>query len=378
MGTPAPDAIRGEIVRLAHVGLDLHEFARNAMRVLRRAVPFDGVAFVALDPATALAVDKWIDNSLTGSAGWRLAEIEFYEADVNKFSQLAATGRRAASLSEATDGNLDRSHRHRELMRPHGFGDELRAVCAGDAGPWGFIVMHRERGAPNFAARDVDLLASLSGEFAEALQRVSLKRDLPASAGDRDPGLLLLDDEDGIDMADAAAAAWLDELRGNAQLRQLPLVVTAVAHRARAIASGHSHVAATARVRAASGRWLLVRGSVLGNGTHARTAVTLQPARAPELAELVVDAYGLTARERRVTELVAQGLPSAAIAARLFLSAYTVQDHLKAIFEKLDVSSRGQLVARLFVDHYQVGGRLSDPRRREALPAAAAANTGGL
>jgi hypothetical protein len=71
---------------------------------------------------------------------------------------------------------------------------------------------------------------------------------------------------------------------------------------------------------------------------------------------------------------VAQGLPNAAIAARLHLSTYTVQDHLKAVFDKADVTSRGQLVARLFVDHYQLGGRLRDPRRPESgpLPAAAA------
>jgi DNA-binding NarL/FixJ family response regulator len=368
MATPAPDVIRGEIVRLAHGGLDLHEFARDAARVLRRAVPFDGVAVVAFDPATALPVDKWIDNSLTGSAGSRLAEIQLHEPDVNKFRQLAASGRRAASMSGATGGNLDRSRRYRELLRPHGFGDELRAVCVGDSGTWGAIVMHRERGARNFAARDVDVLASLSGAFAQGLQRVSLQRDLSAGAGDRDPGLLVIDDEDGIEMANAAAAAWLDELRG--RWGRLPLVVTAVADRAREIASGRSDVAATARVRAASGRWVLVRGSVLRNGTQSRTAVTLEPARAPELAELVAEAYGLTARERRVTELVAQGLPTGGIAARLHLSTYTVQDHLKAIFEKLDVSSRGQLVARLFLDHYQVGGRLSDPRRREPLRAA--------
>lgn len=70
-----------------------------------------------------------------------------------------------------------------------------------------------------------------------------------------------------------------------------------------------------------------------------------------------------------MTELVAQGLPTAAIAARLHLSSYTVQDHLKAIFEKLDVSSRGELVARLFLDDWQVGGRLSDPCGHDSLRA---------
>ena len=349
MTPPPPHTLSGELLRVARDGLDRHECAREAARVLRRAVPFDGVAVVWFDPATGIPVDRWIDNSLDGSAGSRLPEIGLHDADVSQFRQLADSGRRAASTSGATGAHLDGSRRHR-------FGDELRAVCVGDAGMWGAIVMYREPGAPTFTAREVDVLASLSDEFAE-VQRVRLERDLAADGDDRDPGLLLLDDNDRIEMANAAAAAWLGELPDHE--RGLPLVVTAVAERAREIASGHTDVAAAARARTASGRWVLARGSVLCNGTHTRTAVTLQPARAPELAELIADAHGLTARERHVTQLVAQGLPSAAIAARLHLSTYTVQDHLKAIFEKLDVSSRGQLVARMFLDHHQVGERVS-------------------
>ena len=67
---------------------------------------------------------------------------------------------------------------------------------------------------------------------------------------------------------------------------------------------------------------------------------------------MIADAYGLTERERAVTQLVAKGLPTQEIAGELHLSPYTIQDHLKAIFEKVDVSSRGELVARLFFDHY--------------------------
>ena len=126
--------------------------------------------------------------------------------------------------------------------------------------------------------------------------------------------------------------------------------MSAVATQARAVAAGPAADGriARARVRAASGRWLVVRGSVLGDEPDARVAVMIEPARPHELAPLVADAYHLTEREREVTRLVARGLATDAIAARLYLSPWTVQDHLKAIFEKVGVTTRGELVARVF------------------------------
>jgi DNA-binding CsgD family transcriptional regulator len=105
-------------------------------------------------------------------------------------------------------------------------------------------------------------------------------------------------------------------------------------------------------VRDASGRWLVVRASVLGDEPGAPVAVMIEPARPHELAPLVADAHRLSEREREVTQLVARGLATDAIAARLHLSPWTVQDHLKAIFEKVGVSTRGELVARVFFQQH--------------------------
>ncbi|MBW3614667.1 MAG: helix-turn-helix transcriptional regulator, partial [Actinobacteria bacterium] len=71
-----------------------------------------------------------------------------------------------------------------------------------------------------------------------------------------------------------------------------------------------------------------------------------------DVAPIIIEAYGLSPRERDVVRCIARGLSTPDITAELFLSAHTVRDYIKAVFEKVGVSSRGELVAKLFGDHY--------------------------
>jgi DNA-binding NarL/FixJ family response regulator len=356
MAAVAPERIRDDIAGLLHRGLGVHDFSLAAARVVYRAVPFDGVCVLTMDPATLLPTGHVVENGLPDTTLPRYTEIEIREPDFNKFADLARARERAASLSGATGADLEQSMRHRELRRPHGFGDELRAAFVSDSGTWGGLVLLREAGRADFAPADVRLLAALSERLAEGLRRAMLLTSLtadPEEAGDEEAaGLLVLSDDDSIETANAAAQTWLDRLGAGGPA--LPFVVRTVADRARGVAAGHDDGApiARARVRTRSGHWLVVRGSMLGAGPDARAVVILEAARSPELAPLIAAAYGLTERERAVTQLVAQGLPTNDIGNRLHLSPYTVQDHLKAIFEKVGVSTRGELVARVFLDHY--------------------------
>ena len=365
MAVVSPERLRGDLVSLMHRGGGVRDFSLGAARILARVVPFDGFCVLTMDPATHLPTGEVVENGLPADTTTRMAEIEIRGGDVNSFKALQSTGQLAATLSEATGGDLDRSLRHQELRRPNGFGDELRSALVGESATWGGLTLLRAYDRGPFSPGETALVASLSRYLAEGLRRAMLVAAQSTQAGEDDgsAGLVLLAPDNSITHADAAAQLWLAELRETGPDKPLPSVVVAVASRARAIGDGQRAATAEiarARVHMPSGRWLLVRGSALGDD-HAQTAVTLEPAAPHELAPLIAEAYGLTDREREVTQLVAQGLPTTAISARLHISQWTVQDHLKAIFEKVDVGTRGELVARVFFDHYA-------PRLRDGSP----------
>jgi DNA-binding CsgD family transcriptional regulator len=149
-----------------------------------------------------------------------------------------------------------------------------------------------------------------------------------------------------------AARRWLGELvDSTSDGPALPLLMVSVADKARRAAAGQTEEVASVRLPRRTGGWLLVDASLLDAGADGRVAVMVHPAREPELASLIVQAYGLSRREREVTCLVLHGRSTREIADDLHVSAYTVQDHLKAIFAKVGVSSRRELVAQLFLQH---------------------------
>ena len=63
---------------------------------------------------------------------------------------------------------------------------------------------------------------------------------------------------------------------------------------------------------------------------------------------MLIAAYRLTRREAEVARALLVGISRKAIATQLRLSLFTVNDHIKGVFNKTGVSSAGQLRMQVF------------------------------
>jgi DNA-binding CsgD family transcriptional regulator len=228
-----------------------------------------------------------------------------------------------------------------------------------DLGRWARATRAAHDGAAKTALHHLaGIRLSTLGRLA-ALDRI----EAAVHAGDHQHAAAWIDDLAGF--ADGDAPPWAKAIvdHGRALLSApadaAELFESALAHHADAL-PGEAHLYEHARTHLAYGEWLRRIQRRVDARAHLRTALgTFEDLRADPLAARAAQelrASGETARkrdvstllhltpmERQVAELARQGLSNKDIAARCWVSHRTVAFHLRNIFAKAGVASRGEL-----------------------------------
>jgi DNA-binding CsgD family transcriptional regulator len=344
-----------DIDAVSRAGLDLATFLDEAIASIDRAVSHVGACVATVDPSTLLLTSTLKYGDLRGKDDrdheWGLTE--YGTEEPTAFGELAHRAVPAVSTRAHDPG----SARLNEFIGPlFGYGDEMRVVARDRGQVWGGIALFRGADEPDFAPAEVELMAQLSAPLCAGLRAGVLSGLSDGSdRGAVSPAVLVVDRDDRIQQYSAGADLWIEELLTSDTGTAPSGILSGLVGAARRYAAGQVSRPPRCRVRTRSGMWMVLNASPLsarGDSGGGDVVVTIDEARPPEIVPLVVAAFDLTQRERDVTQAVLQGLDTKEIAASMHLSRYTVQDHLKSVFEKAGVRSRRELIARIYFDQY--------------------------
>ncbi|GKU78160.1 helix-turn-helix transcriptional regulator [Paenibacillus sp. L3-i20] len=349
------DILTKKLNSLAKRSQTSQQYRELTIAALREALPFEAACCSAVDPITLLSTGAVTEDGVETIHN-KLLESEYVHDDINVYSDLVRSEIMVATLYQSTNGQPEQSERYRGVLKPAGFGDELRAILITDGACWGHLTLFRTSEQPPFSQGEMDLIRTTAPIIATELRRFTLTLPEAGNAVNKnsDPGMMTISTGLVPLASNYAASEWLQLLRQweNISSDQLPRPIQAVSVRALAdtdLPSSASMPAAKVCLRIPDGTYLTLRASKL-NGLVGENCIVLsfEIAKPSDILPLIAKAYDLTPRETDIAEQIFRGCSTKEIASTLHISAYTVQDHLKSIFDKTNVNSRRELVWQLF------------------------------
>jgi DNA-binding CsgD family transcriptional regulator len=352
-----------EIKRLSAANLEGPELLRRVARRLSKAVPFEAYCASTVDPTSRLitfGIAEGMGDEGDAEGGNVYLNRIYFEEDLPVMNDMLRRRRTVQLLSETTQGELERSLRYRELLKPSGFAYELGGAFV-DGNLWGSMDLIREEGDPDFDGAEAALVKRIAPHVGAGLKAAALRSRATREQDTPDvPGVLILDRSGMVISHTPSAEHWLrdlEDLHPGWRRENIPMVVRMVSGALRhALSPGSDsdhNLVPRVRVRGRSGRWLALYGSLTESSEDrpGETVIVIGPAKPEEVAWLTLAAYGLSPREEEVVDLVVRGFANRQISQTLFISEHTVQRHLSNIFEKVGVRSRKNLVKRLYFEN---------------------------
>ncbi|MGW2017524.1 response regulator transcription factor [Streptomyces sp. NPDC001927] len=318
-------------------------------RVLAPIVAHDALSLVGTDPATGPGLGSFsfwhqYDPALVGE----LVMHRHLGSDPRPaIPTLLRTP--AVVVGAGTDGSPVSDPRVREILTAHGASSELRLLLQDRRGVWGALGLLRCEGAAPFGQDDAQRATRLVPALLAALRRYATAGPLCPEVPPLSAGVITVGPDHRIKAVSPQARLWLDQWSAHAIPSWVPgafFVSLSLVARAEARRQGGAMPLVCAPP-AASGRWTTCQGQVLDEAATGDVALVVQGATWDLVLPSLCAWYGITPRERDVVTQLRTGASVKQIARRLDLSAYTVNDHLKAVFRKTGADGREELSAAL-------------------------------
>jgi DNA-binding CsgD family transcriptional regulator len=325
------------VVNACRADADPADLCEVLLATFGETIDLRGACFHIADPSSGIPTAAFRFGDPPGDFA-RSIEFEYRRPDAATFADLQRRARPVAALSHETCGTLETSARFREMLQPESCADELRMSFVDRFGVWGHATFFASE---RFTSAHTDLAVAVVPHVAGALRTCRRSMVDGRATADDGPAVVIISATDELEAADRRALDRLADL-GMSAGEALPGVVYVLVARARLREPEHG---TTAVARGHAGRSWLLDASLLDDQPHGTVAVIVQRAPDTTLSDALLRAYGLTERERQIATQVITGASTKAIAARLHVSPWTVQDHLKSIFDKSGVRNRGDLAA---------------------------------
>lgn len=331
------------IERATHELTSADTLTEQVGKLLADAVEADAHVFLRLDPLTAL----WLGAS---GAGYDTSACQHFAANVflkTPLADYAASARSSALVVRVPRKTTPADDPYaRYYFGDLGYEEDLHASFATAGQSYGHLTLARRAGA--FPAGAVRLVESVVPVVTQALRRLLARETLESVPGES-VGLLFVDARGDVSAANALGDDLLTRSRSGDPLftHSALAAVVELARRELVNATGAPLPRVVYVERGTQRRYRLVAERMRTRPDDPpQVLIMAEPIRALDSVELLRTA-GLSEREAEVSLLLLRGFKSAEGAASLGMSEHTFLSHIKAVYRKLGVGSRGELAALL-------------------------------
>lgn len=344
-------------------------YQRDSLACLRRAFKADAACFFVYGECTDsdahwsdtplhIDFDAFVAENLDGETG---PLYQSHYVSVDPFAKaLAQLGARIAPLATAGDAlfeaqsSWEHTEFYADFMRPRNVHHLLCLRLVDGRRVSGLVSLYRAARGPRFDERTIDEAQLFAPALTSGLSRIRANRRLDGcrtliEGFERlatEQGILLVDRDGNWRAASPRLERWLSRgdasqlVRFRAQLSTRVLKMLARRSSSPDLETLRDGEGRLVRLRALQGRGPLWADD-LGH------LFLIEPVERDDAIARNAHAAGLSRRQHQITALLVEGLSSAEIADRLCLSRATVNNHIRAIYARTSVNSRGRLIAKM-------------------------------